>query len=204
MEASNSAQEAEVGSSVVLLAVAAWRVVKSSPMVECVGCRGLVRDVEGETHAYMRASPGCWQVYSGLVAVLAGDTSDEVGRWHHVDCYAVQHPGGAQDDRRQRQSVAVHLVSLCLLREFGQPPERASARRGQMSRRVLGRGGLRHWPYLVPPGDLGAVTAVDVRAAAPADRPGRSQDWAMSAWSAWSAHHDTVRPWAAAVLRSRL
>ncbi len=94
----------------------------------------------------MRASPGCWQVYTELVAGALAAPGAPDARWHHVDCYAVQHPRGAQDDRRQRQSVAVHLVSLCLLHEFGQPPAQASAQRGQTSSRVLARIGLRDWP----------------------------------------------------------
>lgn len=130
--------------------------------VECLGCRGLVPDGQGPRHAYMQASPGCWQVYTELAAGALTAPGAPDARWHHVDCYAVQHPGGAQDDRRQRQSVAVHLVSLCLLHEFGQPPTQASARRGQISQRVLARVGLQDWPYLPPPTNLGAVTSRDV------------------------------------------
>ncbi|MDQ3612355.1 MAG: hypothetical protein M4D85_12280 [Actinomycetota bacterium] len=72
-----------------------------------------------------------------------------------------------------------------------------------MSRRVLGRVGLRYWPLLRPPADLGAITAVDVHAANLADRSDRLQAWTVSAWSSWSAHHDTVRRWAAAASQDR-
>ncbi len=169
----------------------------------CAGCGGLVPDGEGPTHPYMVASPGCWRMYGELVADWQGsDAGGGVGaaRWHHVDAYAVQHPGGAERDRRQRQSVAVHLVTLCLLLEGGQPPERAPARRGRTSRVVLGRLGLEDWPYLIPPRGPGAVTVADVAAASAAgELEDRARAWLESAWAAWEPHHGTVRSWAGIV-----
>ena len=122
--------------------------VKAGRVVACVGCRGRVPVVEGPTHAYMQASPGCWQLYGELGATAMAAQVVPEAAWYHVDCYAVQHPGGAQDDRRQRQSVAAPLNSLCLLHEFGQPPQQAPARRSRISQRVLARVGLPDWPYL--------------------------------------------------------
>lgn len=147
----------------------------------------------------MQASAGCWQVYNELIADTLTTPAGAVERWHHVDCFAVQHPGGAQADRRQRQSVAVHLVSLCLLHEFGQQPRRAPVRRGSTSRHVLAWAGLDDWPFLTPPADLGPVTVRDVRAASAGERVERMQAWATAAWSAWGAHHEVVRVWAAAL-----
>ena len=163
--------------------------------VQCIGCRGAVPDVVGPSHEYMRASPGCWQIYNEIIANTLTGPSTPLERWHHVDCFAVQHPGGAQHDRRQRQSVAVHLISLCLLHEFGQPPAGAADGRGKTSRHVLARVGLQDWPFLLPPFDLGAVTARDVRAAAADKRAERMNDWARAAWTAWAGHHDAVRSW---------
>lgn len=166
----------------------------------CCGCGVILPDTAGPTHPYMLSSPACWATYGELgarVMTAAGTDPDEVGRWQHVDCYAVQHPGGAEHDRRQRQSVAVHLVSLCLLLEFGWPAALVSARRGQTSRRVLPALGLTDWPYLCPPPELGAVTAADVQMASDPDEfAARLREWTQSAWSAWVAHHDTIRAWA--------
>lgn len=119
--------------------------------VQCLGGRGVVPDVVGPSHEYMRASPGCWQIYNELIADSLTEAGTPLERWHHVDCFAVQHPGGAQQDRRQRQSVAVHLVALCMLHEFGQPPEDASATRGKTSRHVLARVGCRTGPSCCHP-----------------------------------------------------
>ena len=179
-------------------------VATSTParVVPCVGCGGLVPDVAGPTHPYLQASAGCWQLYGEVSARQHAESGSEPGQasvhWHHVDAYAVQHPGGSEHDRRQRQSVAVHLVSLCLLREFGQPPQHASAHRGRTSQLVLPRLALADWPYLAPPADLGAVTTADLHAArTPCEQVAPGQQWMESAWSAWRAHHDTVHAWAA-------
>ena len=89
-------------------------------------------------------------------------------------------------------------MSLCLLHEHGAPPQHASAQRRRISERVLPRIGLADWPYLAPPPDLGAVTAADVHAADDAHLTPLLAAWTQAAWSAWAAHHTTVRAWAAA------
>jgi hypothetical protein len=172
---------------------------RAATVIPCLGCGGLVPDALGPVHPYMRASPGCWALYGQIGVRVGAGVEASVGRWHHVDAYAVQHPGGAATDRRQRQSIAVHLVSLCLLHEFGAPPEQASARRNRISALVLPRMGLADWPYLAPPADRGSVTAANVYAAA--DSPELTavlMAWTQSAWTAWAAHHETIRTWAAA------
>ena len=50
--------------------------------IRCLGCGGIVPDVAGPTHAYMLASPGYWQTYTGLLARASG------GGMPHVDAYA--------------------------------------------------------------------------------------------------------------------
>ena len=92
----------------------------------CVGRGGQFPDADGPAHAYMRGSPGCWQLYGELSARAYDNRIVPLLHTHSVDCYAVQHPGGSKRDRRQRQSVAVHLISLCLLLEFDQPPSAAA------------------------------------------------------------------------------
>ena len=146
----------------------------------------------------MQASAGCWQLYGELNARACVDSAVPVLHTHSVDCYAVQHPGDAEHDRRQRQSIAVHLISLCLLLEFDQPPAAAAQRRGRTSRVVLGHLRLPDWPYLPAPSRRGVVTAADVHASAnPEQYADDLQEWAQAAWGAWAAHHVTVRQWAA-------
>jgi hypothetical protein len=134
---------------------------------------------DGPTHAYIGASPGCWARYGELLA-------RGVGGQMAVDTYAVQHPG--VDERRSRQSVAVHLLSLCAVLERGARSEDAV----DLLRRALA--GERDWTWLDHDPPLGTLTVDDVLTGrAAVDR------WAGDAWSAWSAHHATVRGWLDAV-----
>ena len=87
--------------------------------VRCFGCGALVLDVDGPTHDYMLAAPGCWALYCSLEdwkSHLAMPGAVAVVQ-DLVDAYAAQHPAHA--DRRNRQSVAIHLMSLCLALERG-------------------------------------------------------------------------------------
>lgn len=164
-----------------------------SQTVQCRGCGGKVPAVDGPTHPYMAASPGCWEIY-GRVLARPMTATPTVWHWHHVDCYAVQHPGGAKYDHRQRSSVAVHLISLCLLHEFGRSSVQAAARRGRISATVLPRLGRSDWPYLPPPHSLGSITVVDVAAATEYDQALR--EWTEQAWDARKEHHEIIRSWA--------
>ncbi len=154
----------------------------------CPGCGGLFPTVEGPVHRYLESSPGCWRAY-GLV--LAREYSDPAhGALHRltVDSYAVQHPG--HPSRQSIQSVALHLMALCLVLERGQSPEHVS--------RALAH--LAHhddrYTWLTPPASMGEVTVADlVPATSPAEHLRRVRAWAESAWRAWAQHHDTVRAW---------
>jgi hypothetical protein len=104
-----------------------------------------------------------------------------------VDAYAVQHPG--RRTPQTAQSVTVHLISLCCMLARGYPPHRATDIMRQVIERDKGT-----FKCLVPPGDRGTVTVVDVAGAeAGVEREARARDWAMSAWMAWSAHHAIIQ-----------
>jgi hypothetical protein len=167
--------------------------------LSCVGCAGLVPDVDGPTHPYMQASPGCWQMYGEISASSYAQFNP--ARVSPVDAYAAQHPGGAENDRRQRRSVAVHLASLCLLLECGISPTDLAAIRGRMSHTVLPRIGGSDWPYLTPPTSPGIVTVVEAQHSIDRGEDAEQVErWADAVWAAWADHHDTVRWWASAAL----
>jgi hypothetical protein len=136
----------------------------------------------------MESSPGCWAIYG---EVLAREYSDSAyGRVHRlsVDAYAVQHPG--RPSPQSIQSVAVHLIRLCLLLDKGVDLQRAND--------VIKAAAEREEPYvwLIPPSSLGAVTVADVYKAQAADEHEKLvRSWAASAWIAWAPHHTTVRTW---------
>jgi hypothetical protein len=159
------------------------------PSVErCVGCGARVPAIEGPTHPYIGASPGCWQVYGEVLAREYGEFANPPVHRLTVDAYAAQHPG--VPGRRSSQSVAVHLMSLCAVLEQGLEPRAATRAIGQFLATQ------REFPWLTPPPTLGEVTVLDVRDATDlADHTARVERWARSVWAAWSAHHQTVRKW---------
>jgi hypothetical protein len=154
-----------------------------------MGCGGSFPAIEGPTHRYMESSPGCWAAYC---EVLAREYSNPVyGRLHRltVDAYAVQHPG--QPNPQAIQSVAIHLVSLCLVLERGRPAEEAR----QALSIAAGRKG--RYFRLSRPVVMGPITVADVRAAqSPEAHLACVRRWAESAWQAWTPHQGTVRMWA--------
>jgi hypothetical protein len=161
-----------------------------SSIVICPGCGAAVPDVEEmRQHPYIGSAPGCWLLYTEVLAREYGDL--RYGPVHQltVDAYAQQHPG--VPERRTAQSVAIHLVGLCLSLERG----RGAAELPRLRQRLAAP--KRIFPWLTPPTSLGDVTVLDVHAAetpeahrAPVDR------WAQSAWEAWSPYHAQVRAWA--------
>jgi CTP:molybdopterin cytidylyltransferase MocA len=156
----------------------------------CQGCGVLLApQQDGPTHEYLGASAACWMAFGELAAREFGEMG--YGRLHRntVDAYAVQHPG--IDGRRQRQSVALHLIGLCHWLEHGL----SATRLIPITQRLAGD--KRDWPWLEVPAWYD-MTVVDVLAAADAAAHERLvRLWAESVWEAWSAHRELVRRWAA-------
>lgn len=161
----------------------------------CPGCgaRYLPQMVD-EAHPYIGASAACWAAFGEVLAREFGDVT--FGRVHRnsVDVYAVQHPG--TDARRERQSVALHLIGLCHWLEHDLEMERLNA----ITQRLAN--GDRDWPWLQPPSEY-PMTVVDVLAARDgAEHVSLVRRWAETTWDAWTAHHDSVRAWAREAMAS--
>lgn len=176
-----------------VLGPAQWTLARPPPAAVdvsvCPGC-GLVLPVHGgPTHAYVGASPACWRLY-GQVSTLSWGQRDGLPLDRLVaDTYGAQHPGTRQV--RSVQSVAVHLMGLCLVLERGtQPRQIVRARDGKRARRTFDL----HW--LEPPRPNGTLTVQG-----PLDAVGRDahaasvEAWARDVWAAWEPHHETVRAW---------
>ena len=157
-------------------------------MSACCGCGALLPSMDGPTHRYMSSSPACWAAYGEILSREYSNRRLTAVHRLSVDTYAVQHPG----DRSPQcvQSVAVHLCRLCVVLEAKYPVERANAVMLQVKR-------FEHsFFYLEPPSRRGAITAADVVVAGSiVEHITKVQQWALSAWEAWSAHHETIRRW---------
>ena len=159
----------------------------------CPGCGGrYLPQVIDETHPYIGASPACWAAFGEVLAREFEDATFGTVHRHTVDVYATQHPGN--DGRRQRQSVALHLIGVCHWLEHDIGTERLNA----MAQRLAGADG--DWPWLEPPDSYG-MTVVDLLVARDgAEHVRLVRRWAEETWRAWSPHHDLVRGWARAAL----
>ena len=150
-------------------------------------CGARVSAGDGPVHSYMHAAPGCWELYCSLEdwkASLSGSAAVTAVQ-QLVDLYAVQH--AANPERRNRQSVAVHLMSLCASLERGMP--------GVTLRRVMGEWTHHDYPVLEPRPASFSVTIRDIAEAPVAERSAVIGAGARASWEAWSAHHDQVRLW---------
>lgn len=144
-------------------------------------------DIDGPVHAYVPSAPGCWAAFGALRADEMLRFPGSVARNLVVDAYMAQHPGDGTD-RRDRQSVFVHLVSLCSVIE-----RQASASRSpDVLRAVLAR--RTAFPVLRRargPGSLTVLSATD--ATSVGDHDARVRAWAGSVWESWREHHATIR-----------
>ncbi len=165
----------------------------------CVGCAAMVPDIDGPTHRYIGASPGCWALYGELAEKEAGDFRYMRSRRLTVDAYyCAQHPGVPSP--QAVRSVAVHLVGLHFQLERQLERDLPAGELYAARQRVatLGKQGKLGLRWLEVPASLGAVTVLDLLAAKdPAEHARRARGWAESVWEAWMAHHEVVRRWAA-------
>jgi hypothetical protein len=155
----------------------------------CPGCGLVLPAHAGPIHAYFGASAACWHLYRELLTdSRARETGTRVRRLAE-DTYAVQHPG--VNRRRCLQSVAVHLMGLCVLLEREGEERKLVPVLGRMpSRRTLAL----YW--LTPPEPNGHLTVVEAaQGLAGEGRDATIELWARDLWEAWAPHHETVRGW---------
>ncbi len=165
-------------------------------VVKCA-CGADVPDEHGPLHPYMGAEAGCWRCFGDLQArLLEGGKAISLV----ADTYAAQHPANAGEDRRQRQSIAVHLVALCLHLAHGVPEDDLDRHRVLISARVLPSLGESGWPMLTPPTTWGPWNAVSLLALPTSVLQSATQEWTAQVWAAWAAEHSVVEGWSARVL----
>jgi hypothetical protein len=155
--------------------------------VMCPQCGAAVPDVVGPVHKYVPSAPGCWQLFGRIQAEEALRFGYPPGHRLVVDAYMAQHPGDGHD-RRQRQSVFVHLAGLQAVLERDLTPAQAT----NVLRRVLQR--RDDFPVLERsdgPGELTVLLLVGARDLA--DYESRALAWGRAVWQAWTQHHELIR-----------
>jgi hypothetical protein len=163
--------------------------------IACPQCGARTPDIDGPSHPYMVSSPGCWRAFAELQA-------DELTRFGYlpahgpaVDVYAATH-GGDGSQRRDRQSVCLHLMAICLLLETDRGPEARMTLLREMTATKV------DWPTLRrPPG----IPSLNLQHAAAAvgveDYSTRVDQWAHTVWDFWTPEHPRVRAFLGAALQ---
>ncbi len=98
-----------------------------------------------------------------------------------------QHPGDGAD-RRERQSVFVHLVGLCAVLEAGMAPRGTTDLLRRVLRAHVEIPALRR---ISGPGELTVLHVLRPRDLS--DYEQRATTWATAVWRAWSEHHGVIR-----------
>jgi hypothetical protein len=160
-----------------------------SEFENCPGCGAEFPNIDGPTHRYLGASPGCWAIFEEILAKEYGEYGYPPVHRLTVDAYAAQHPG--KPSKQSIKSVAVHLISLHLMLDLHYEAQRATkaiSRAAQVSQEYV---------WLEPPASLGELSILDVyQANNVKEHTDRVHIWAHSVWRAWLPHHSTIHRWA--------
>ncbi|WP_407675113.1 DUF5946 family protein [Pelagerythrobacter marinus] len=138
----------------------------------------------------MSSSPAC---FAEFTRILAAEYSTPLLRGIHrltVDTYAVQHPGDGRD-RRQIQSVGLHLARLYIQLTYPLPPRETNDVMLGLARHKATLVGLR------PPNRF-TLTAADIAPfSGGCQHADKVRVWAAETWRDWSEHHEYIRHWVA-------
>src|SRR5579875_67927 len=156
-------------------------------LTACPQCGARTPEIDGPTHPYMASSPGCWRAFAELQA-------DELTRFGYtpvqglaVDAYAATH-GGDGLKRRDRQSVCLHLMAICLQLETGRGPAARMTLLREMTVTKV------DWPRLRRPAGTPRLNLEHAAAAVAAeDYTARVYRWARAVWEFWTPEHLRVR-----------
>ncbi len=160
---------------------------KKAAPVACPSCGAVCDDIDGPTHPYLAATRGCWAAFGAIQA-------DEMARFGYpaihglvVDAYAASH-GGDGTDRRDRQSVCIHLMALCATLERGETSPGRIALLQRLTAQPL------QWPAVDRPDGVPALNHTHVAAATDLDEyTHRAGEWASAVWSFWVPAHPRIR-----------
>ncbi len=156
-------------------------------MVRCELCGAIVESTTDDGHAYIPGNPGCWRFFTLVQA-------DEYTRFRYpkihrvvVDAYMAQHPGDGAD-RRERQSVTLHLAALYASLELKLPPREATDYLYTTMRKN------KDYDVLTPRESVGDINITYLKnCATEAEYTKRATEWAWCVWNTWEHEQDRIR-----------
>ena len=157
--------------------------------IKCFACGSKCLNIGSTTHPYMLSAPGCWEMYMEVLTKEYSDLMYWRAHQYTVDAFACQHVG-LKDDRRAKNSVYIHLISLYALFELDQKSSTAPLLRTKAADFVKKETTLE---YLTPPPTFGALTVYEVwNNEDGMQHYDKAKAWAKSVWDAWSHQHDRI------------
>lgn len=145
--------------------------------------------LDGPTHRYMTATPACYKHFTDILAAEYSNALLTPAHRMTVDTYGVQHPGG--DQRRQIQSVGLHLARLCMQLDTPMPPR-------ETNDVMLGFSARKSTLIQLEPPKRFTLTAADIAPFAGGPKHmGKIREWARATWHDWAPHHAYIRDWIA-------
>lgn len=154
----------------------------------CPGCGATLDVMEGPVHAYMTASPACFDLFNKVLAIEYSAPQFAAAHRMTVDTYAVQHPG-TEKNRRQIQSVGLHLARLHVQLTTPLPPQKTNEVMLGFSRHKASL------IFLEPPSRFSMCIADVAPFAGSPDHSTKIRDWAAATWSDWADHHTYIEDW---------
>jgi len=146
-------------------------------------CHAEFEKTDGPTHEYLESTPSCWAAFGEVLArEYENGPLFAAAHRYTVDAYAVQHPG--KPERRQIQSVWVHLVALYALFEENCPPRVAKKRMERLANKKD------ELEWLDPPDFSNTPNVISVlNTTTDEEHVAVAKAWAQSLWEAWYTKH---------------
>lgn len=153
----------------------------------CENCGACVANIDGPTHLYMISAPGCWAGFGELQASEMARFGYPPAHGIVVDAYAASH-GGDGSQRRDRQSVFIHLMAICAVTERGMS---TPARMALLHRVTADQP---DFPRLERPAHHPAQAFTDLLDADNLDAYDRlARRWAAAVWTFWTPEQPRIR-----------
>ena len=163
--------------------------ISNTDYIPCFSCGARCLNLEGDCHAYMLASPGCWAMFCEIMEREYTHVNYAKAHQFTVDAYAAQHVG-MREDQRAVNSLHIHLASLHALFALGLPLHEAPTLRTQFSAYFKKKPPL---SWLSPPANFGEYTVYELWENEDDQlHYDLSRRWAQSVWEAWSHQHEKI------------
>ena len=148
----------------------------------CTWCGLVTEKIEGPTHEYLAATPGCWAKFGEILAREYENFEYMAVHNLTADAYALQHPG--VEEPRTVSSANVHLVSLYAYFEKNIPVHELSQIKQKITKYK------NEFVWLAPPDFLTQIKISDVLAASnPEEYKEIIHKWAKYVFDGWGEHH---------------